>query len=142
MLLLVCKNGVCFSWGVFSRCCCSCFKLQIASVPARDLQLISSFGLLNEFIFGFLKKINSELLQKIVFYLLICLFFWFGFLGGRFVCIFVSSLPGGIVSALRAWGAGSIFSGSERVCSGCEGELRSGEGVVSWFFFFFVLLER
>jgi len=30
------------------------------------------------------------------------------------VCIFLSSLPGGIVRALRAWGAGSIFSGSEK----------------------------
>ncbi len=44
-----------------------------------------------------------------MFYLLIYLFIWFGFLGGRFVCIFLSSLPGGIVSALRASGAGSIF---------------------------------
>lgn len=44
----------------------------------------------------------------------------------------------------KSFGGGKYFSGSERVCSGCEGELRrSGEGFGSWFFFSpFVLLER
>lgn len=61
------------------------------------------------------------------------------------MCIFLSSLPGGIVSAYKSLlGGGKYFSGSERVCSGCEGTEKKWGG--SWelvfFFFFFVLLER
>ncbi len=61
------------------------------------------------------------------------------------MCIFLSSFPGGIVSALRAWGAGIIFLAVKGFVVDVKKLRKSGEGVGSWFFFsflFFVLLER
>ncbi len=103
------QNGVCVSWGVFCRCCCSCFKLQIASVPARDLQLISSFELLNQFIFGIFFLKNSELLQKIVFYFAYLLVYlvWFSWWE---ICVYFSfQLAWWDSKCFKSLGAGKYF---------------------------------
>lgn len=53
------------------------------------------------------------------------------------MCIFLSSLPGLIVSDLRAWVAGSVFLAVKGFVVDVKELRRSGEGVGSWFFFFF-----
>ncbi len=98
------SRGVCFAVVAAHASSSRSRRSQHAicsSFRALNFSTSSSLGF-------FFKKIQNSF-RKLCFILLIYSFIWFGFLGGRFVCIFLSSLPGGIVSALRAWGPGSTF---------------------------------